>query len=571
MKFRLHPLACSINAALVLTLAACGGGGGGEAPAAVAGSGESAAPAPALAPVLTPAPAPAPAPAVVTLTGTVMANQAVRNAVVCLDLNANSACDTDEPSSARTGADGTYTISYETSKVSAAQAAAASLIAPMVAGTATDANTTFDAADPNVGLTASAYVLRQVPGKAGQINPLTTLVAKGMLDGMTEADARSNAALQLGISAGKIDDYQGDPATDLLVQDSARWIAQVVKAALEAGVTLRVGDQNAATTASDGDLSLLSYNYSGSYLARTYPTQAKAAGTPGVRVLDSRIGRTDGSLTDPAALYNFAYLSPRGWIRCDGPWSSSNGAPNRSSYCEASESVGFTTSTDVSGRTMVSVIADMQTDQASNVINKGVSVEQLSADLGSAMFPAGSRIHRRTTFALAPSILINSLTRDGRPQAEAQTLEQLIEAKPASGVTLPAGRGTLTLGLGSGNFKNLRVAFTGVTNAISGTVQYYECDLDTTLTVTSNCGTTTTGTYSIATVNGARVMRFAGHGPTSMTNERLYVEVQNAPAVADGKWVYQAREAKMDTTSALNVSKRLNATAWAAMRAQLKL
>ena len=56
-----------------------------------------------------------------------------------------------------------------------------------------------------------------------------------------------------------------------------------------------------------------------------------------------------------------------------------------------------------------------------------------------------------------------------------------------------------------------------------------------------------------------------------MSNNRVYVEVQNAPTVATGNWVYQARESKMDTTWAFNVSQRLNATAWAAMKAQLKL
>lgn len=101
-------------------------------------------------------------------------------------------------------------------------------------------------------------------------------------------------------------------------------------------------------------------------------------------------------------------------------------------------------------------------------------------------------------------------------------------------------------------------------------MQYYECDLNTQF-IASNCVLTTTGTYSIATVNGARVIRFAGHTPTSMTNERVCVEVQNAPTVAAGNWIYQARESKMDLASALNVSQRLNATAWAAMKAQLKL
>lgn len=577
MTFRLHPLACSLNAALVLTLAACGGGGGSDAPASIAGSGTAASPttagpatAAAAAPASTPVIEPAAALAVVTIKGAVMVNQAVRNAVVCMDLNANSVCDADEPTSAPTGADGAYTISYETSKVSAAQAASASLIAPMVPGGATEASTTFDAADPGAALTASGFVLRQVPGKDGQLNPLTTLVAKGISDGMSEADARANAAVQLRISEARIDDYQGDPATGATVQDNARWVAQVVKSALEAGVTLRVGDQNAAVAAASGDLALFRYGNSGSYLARTYPVLAKAAGTPGAQIMDALMGRTNGTVTDPADLYNYAYLTPHGWSRCDGPWAGTIGTPNRSTYCDGSESIGFSTSSDISGMSMVRVISDMQADSASNVINNGLSLQQLGADLGSAIFPSGSRINHRTTISLAPSLFINSISGDGRPQNEAQSLEELIAAKPAAGVNLPAPGGSLTLGIGSSSSKNLRVAFTGIANATSGSVQFYECALSSSQ-VASDCAATVTGSYAIATVNGVRVMRFAGHPTTVANHNRVYVEVQNTPSVATGDRVYQARESKMEPAMASRAQERLNSAAWAAMRNQLGL
>ena len=128
MKFRLSPLSQCLNATLVLTLAACGGGGGGETPTPDGG---------------TPPPS-----ATVTLTGSVMVNQAIRNVTVCLDLNANNACDAGEPASAKTGADGIYSLTYDPAQVPAAQVAAASLIAPMVPGALTGANTTIDAGDP---------------------------------------------------------------------------------------------------------------------------------------------------------------------------------------------------------------------------------------------------------------------------------------------------------------------------------------------------------------------------------------------------------------------------------------
>lgn len=571
MTFQLKPLAHALGATMVLALAACGGGGSGDATAPEAAGQSSTGPTVA-APAPASAPAPAPTPVMVTLTGTVVGNQAIRNAVVCLDLNANAACDPGEPASARTGVDGAYSLTYDSATVSAAQATAASVIAPMVPGAATEATSTIDAADPGVGNTAKPYVLRQVPGKAGQINPLTTLVAKGIVDGMTEADARANVAIQLNLAAVKIDDYQGDPSIDdTRVQDTARLMAQATKAALEEGVTLRVADQNAALDAAAGDLASLRYTDAGNFLVRTFSRLAKAVGVAGVQNLDVRGGMTDGSPTTAAAAYNFAYLAPGGWRRCDDPWAGTAGTPSRSTYCGASESVGFTVPTAIDGRSMVAVVTEMQADPATNIVNNGLAVANLVTALGGTVFPAGSGINARFNLNLVPSISINSLSTDGRPQSEAQSLEDLIAAKPASAVILPSAYGTLTLGLGSGNSTNLRVAFTGVTNATSGTVQFYECALDSAQSNPSNCVAMQAGTYAIGSVNGSRVMRFAGHAPTVMNHSRVYAEVQNAPTVATGNWVYQAREDKADTNSAFSVQKRLNPTAWGAMKAQLGL
>ena len=53
-----------------------------------------------------------------------MVNQAIRNAVVCLDLNANSVCDADEPTSVKTGPDGAYSVTFDSATISAAKVAA---------------------------------------------------------------------------------------------------------------------------------------------------------------------------------------------------------------------------------------------------------------------------------------------------------------------------------------------------------------------------------------------------------------------------------------------------------------
>ncbi|MEW6253780.1 MAG: hypothetical protein AB1716_24300, partial [Planctomycetota bacterium] len=112
-----RPSALASATALCCLLAACGGGSDDAA----------------VDPANPPAPVP-PATPTLTLTGRVTVNGPVRNVAVCLDLNANAACDAGEPVSAATGDDGVYTVTVDTAKVGADQVAAASLIAPMGAG-----------------------------------------------------------------------------------------------------------------------------------------------------------------------------------------------------------------------------------------------------------------------------------------------------------------------------------------------------------------------------------------------------------------------------------------------------
>jgi len=63
---------------------------------------------------------PAPVSSSVVLTGTVVVDQPIQNAVVCMDLNASKTCDADEPTSAGTGSDGGYSITYDSAKVAVA-------------------------------------------------------------------------------------------------------------------------------------------------------------------------------------------------------------------------------------------------------------------------------------------------------------------------------------------------------------------------------------------------------------------------------------------------------------------
>ncbi|HEY9208767.1 MAG TPA: hypothetical protein VIP31_06995 [Acidovorax sp.] len=545
---RTYPLSRALSGAAFLTLAGCGGGNGDD-------------------------PVPPPAPSPITLSGTVMGDQAIQNAVVCLDLNANSACDATEPTSIKTSASGDYSLTYDPATVTAAQAAAASLIARMVPGAVADAATTLDAAKPGEPNTTTAYVLRQVPGKGGQINPLTTLVAAGVAAGMTEAAAHANAAIQLGIAEAKIDNYQDDPATDTnKVQDNARTLARFTADALEHGAVLEVGDQSAAAAARAGDLTSLRYTDADNYFYRTLENMPKAAGAGLVPYRELAVLQANGQpVTTPAALYPQIYLTPAGWKRCVGTddHSTTQGTPSRGLYCGTLASAVYVLPQDISGQSMTSVIQAMQTEPGTNVVNNGVDPTTLLNGVGTGAFPADSSTRLRVRLNLNQPLFVNDTSTDARPQAEATTLEALIAAKPAAQVNLATAGGSLTLGMSTSALRNLRVAFTGTTGPTAGTVQFYDCDLNAAATVASNCTPTQTGTYAIETVHGARAMRFTGHAPTTFSSqETLYAEVKGT---ATGDYVFRVREAKPTEAIAASAAKRLNSTAWGALKAQLGL
>ena len=509
------------------------------------------------------------------LSGTVAVNGLVRNAVVCLDLDNSDSCDPGEPASQKTGADGVYTMSFARSAISEAEQDAASLIAPMVPGDPGHADTTIDQGS-GAPVSSTAYVLRQAPGKAGQINPLSTLVSVGVGAGMSEAGARSNAALQLAVPEAKIDNYQDDPALNAAAPvDSARLMAYVVERALEEGAPLAVGEQTDSVDAVLWDLRSLRYTDANNFSYLEFSTLAKAQGALGASLIDTRQGSSGGVQIGVDDLYNQAYLAPGGWTGCraDILLTTTLGTPSRSTFCDALQTVSYRRTEDVAGRTMASVVTDLQADPG-NPINVGLSTSGLLSALGSAAFPSGSTLRPGYTLNLNQPVFINSVNTDGRTEGVDATLEVLIADHPATvaNAALPGVSASLSLGLGSGSFRNLRVSFVGTSSATSGTVQFYECDLDVTLTVVSNCAATQTGTYSITTIHGARVMSFAGHAPTIMNHERLYVEVRDANRVngfISGDWLFVARRLKPGFTHNASVNTRLNGQGWGAMKAQL--
>lgn len=536
--FRLRPIPLLLS----LSLAACGGGSGDEAQ---------------------PDPPPAPPPPV-TLSGNVAVNGLVQGAVVCLDINANNACDAGEPASAATGSDGAYTLSYDPSVVTAEQAAAASLIAPQVAAV------TRDTASGGYTVTDAPFVLKQLPGKAGQINPLTTMLAKAVAGGMSEADARSNLTMQLALQADKIDDYQSDPPThESSLPDTTRTAAAVVAFSMGLGHEVSVGVQTAARADVGKELVRLQYGNSANYNLRLFDYSEKAEGSLYGQLTDVRQGIGGGvTLTD---LYTSAYLGPNGWVLCDEnvPLTYTLGVPSRSTFCGASVSVGSRQVESLAGQSMASVVTALQSDPL-NFINVGATDNNglLSALGSAAVFPSGSAVRNGYGLTVNQPVFINNRFTDGLSTA-ITTLEELVAARPVSGVTLSTGAGTATLG-GFNDTKVLRVAFAGSGNA----VQFYICDIDAALTSLSNCVVSTQGTYNISTENGVRVMRFEGFPETTTNNIRMFAEVKDSTQVkpfVSGSRVFSARQIKPQLQYNLTRNKRLNGTATAAMLTQLGL
>jgi hypothetical protein len=147
---------CGYLASLLL-LTACGGGGGGTSTSQISGA---------------------------------VIDGYIEGAKVCLDLNSNGACDTNEPS-ATTNSNGGYTL--DTTGVNTA---GLTLIAEIPA-TAKDSD---DAGQTLAGAGKAAYTMATPVEKPSVITPLTTLiVGKAQTDGITMAQATSKVLEQLGL------------------------------------------------------------------------------------------------------------------------------------------------------------------------------------------------------------------------------------------------------------------------------------------------------------------------------------------------------------------------------------
>lgn len=530
---------------LVASLYACGGGSGGTDSGGGTGGGTVTQPA-------------------ITLSGTVAIDQAVRNAAVCVDLNANAACDTGEPSAAATGSDGKFSLTYEPGD---AAATAAFNQAPVLARITPES---VDAADPTSTATAKAFVLSAPAGKSAQINPLTSLVQKAIAAGTAREVAEAAVARQFGIDAARIYDYQSDAASSAAVlADTARTAAKVTAYALELGVPIQVTAPGAAAVASN-QLAFLNYGNAQNYSVRERRSDGVVQADGFAHQFETRSGKTNGAPSTQEALFPSVTLTSTGWTRCDSSVArlTTQGVPSRTLLCNQSTAyLGFTTaSQDVSGKPMAEVITQLRagdTTLQAEGIRHDRSIEMDPATLGSAVFPQGAQMRTALSVQLnrSPAFINNTAT----DRFGFATLEAMIAGRPASAVNLstPATVRASTVGAAGPVDANhvLRVAFIDAANA-----QFYSCE--STPPAYSDLGACTVhsqSAYTLSTSQGVRLLSFADFpGKTFMQGvTRGYTEFDGSV------FGYRLPAAIASEDQALSYSTRLNGVAWAAMKTVL--
>lgn len=159
----------------------------------------------------------------------------IEGAKVCLDLNANQACDAGEPSDTSKAGGG---FSLDVSGITAAQLATAHLLTtvPTTAKDADDAGKTLaEAGKLGFSLMAPATAFASADGKtlsAAVISPLTTLVSHDMIAGNNKPLAAAQAAvvMRMGLSAAADLNLNQDfvASNNSTLQGQARIIAAAI-------------------------------------------------------------------------------------------------------------------------------------------------------------------------------------------------------------------------------------------------------------------------------------------------------------------------------------------------------
>ncbi len=533
----LRPLFLAVS--MAAGLAACGGGGGDSS------STPTPAPAPAPAPTPTPTPSPAPTPAATsTLSGAVI-DGPIAGATVCVDLNKNGVCDSGEPVSTATDAQGKYTITGLT----ASQTTDFPLVATVPA-TATDSGTAV----------GTAYTLTAPAGTSAVITPITTLVQAGIAQGLTEAASETAVAAQLQVStSGLLADFTAANATDGTALAS---LAHAIVASLQAGTAPTVGVPTTTATPSYS-VRALTYTNASNYTLRYYYSDHVTDSNGLSTYYDERVGESGGAAMAPSSLYDTAlFATTSGWKAVNGATAntSTTGNPYLSAYGYGYKYQDTSTTTDVSGQSVAAVVAmaqDLTVNTESTLV--GVSTAALSGTM-----PAGSKVTRIVNTATATPV--GYRVSDGTV-SNATSLAALVAAYPIPTASV-SGSNTVSLGNMHGSAgcgattcvkERVRASF-GTGNS----VLVYLCDLNTVTNVSSNCVQQAgSATYAIGTaVDGSTpIMTFASM-PASVnakSDTRVFVAANGV--------VYYGWQDKLANAS--NTITRLNNVAFAALATQL--
>jgi trimeric autotransporter adhesin len=587
----------------------------------------------------------------VSLSG-VVADGLIQGASVCYDLNDNGRCDSGEPVSSSTGANGAYTLS-----VPAAEAGKHAVIAIVPVG----------AIDADTGPVTSAYTLKAPPqtdtSKSLFVSPITTIVQEVMqASGTTDPTAAiAQVKQELGMTISPLDNFIALRATD---SDAARagTIAQIITA-IRQEVQQTAEAANVPPANTQALLSVVVINNLPK-LAESVATQGTQTAAASASQLVSSTGITSATVAAQAqvavaitsagadtstasvtpvpfvTLRDFRYTDANNWnyrvftgddvadgqgfkygndvrktlksgidvpynrnaafwLPAESRWYSCpssgykvsrSGPPNSagevtSDYCNNA----FTdkvkrTNTDIAGRTMASVLAEIRGSGLPSYDTWGPTSSQLSN--ASATFPAGSILRYQVTTGLTTAdahnlfdkvrVFKNTTKTNFAEWPFAASLDEMVQFYPggfSGGVN-----GSSTDGIGEiadatvtdpnlQKLKNFRVSFQS-TSATTGNVNFYLCRRNSPTGSFANSNTNCTGattpiltsTYTITTQADARVLRFAAF-PTEVEafrkNRRIYVERSGA--------VFYGSKDIIQTTTTI----RMNKTAWDAFRAQV--
>lgn len=210
------PLHLALTLALPLMLAACGGE---ETSTAVYNS------------------APAPAPTThLTRSGTIFPNSVGADALVCLDLTGTGVCDAGAATATRPRGDGSYVIRYEPKDSADAENFKTAALLAEISGE------------------QGSYTLSSPGKQSNNINPLTTLVHRQMLQARTLETAEQEVARQLDIDVDAI--YE--PRTSSVALAAAR----LTNYSLKNGIAIMIGS---TPEAQDNSPRLVSFQFKDGY------------------------------------------------------------------------------------------------------------------------------------------------------------------------------------------------------------------------------------------------------------------------------------------------------------------